>query len=126
MLLPRDLENLILSYSNVFYPFKSMEVLDKSTIISHHNLMGKLKLAFGPYAWTPSLCNYLRWYPKTGIEGIFLEYSATTSMTPTTKMEMTAYKNSRGFHPIYPGDRYYPTSRVRFDPTFHTNDRYFR
>ena len=88
--------------------------------------MGKLKLAFGPYGWSPSLCNYLRWYDRLPDEDLFLEYSAVTEMTPTRKQLLTEYKNSNGFHPIYSGNRHYPTSRVRFDPTFHTNDRYFR
>ncbi len=125
--LPKVLETLIYGFGNVHFPFESMKSLDPITIRNHHQTLVELKQAWGPFAWSPSLCNLLIWFPLTRARPFLeLAYSATTRMTPSKKRYVERYRNRLGLVPIFPGSKQYPTSRCRFYPEHHTNDRYFR
>ena len=127
MLIPKDLTNLIYSFADLHYPFRYMKLLDNSTLKNHNRIQIELRQAFGPYAWSPTLCNFLVWFPQIPSRPFLeLAYSATTRMTPSKKRFVTRYRDRVGYVGIYPGGKQYPTSRCRFIPAFHTNDRYFR
>ena len=129
MLLPTDLERIILRYAAIYYPFYHMRKLTQHTCNMHHISMRELHRQFGPYAWSPTYCNVLNWSwinPGREKKRRLLGYSAVTHMTPRRKEMIETFRRELGYVAIYPGDLQYPTSRVRFDPQFHTNDRYFR
>ena len=125
-MLPTDLERLILRYAAVYYPWKQIHTLQNSVIKHQRWVVRDLRRAFGPYAWSPTFCNVLNWAWLNPRRQMILSYAALTHMTPTRKEIVEEFRREAGFAPIYPGDRHYPTCRVRFDPKFHTNDRYFR
>ena len=126
MYLPTDVEQLIFRFAGTHYPWKYMRKLDAATLTSQHRLQRQVEDVFGPYAWSPTHCNVLHWSWFNPSRRLLMGYSATTSMTPRRKDCVTAWRNDVGYAPIYPGDRQYPTSRVRFDPKHNINDRYFR
>ena len=114
-----DLERLILSYAGVFYPVSALSRLSLSALANHTKVLRSLRSAW-IQIWTPTFCNVLRW------EKTHLKYRAVTQLTPRLKNWLAFTRSRYGFYPIYPGDRQYPTSRVRFHPAYNTNDRYFR
>ena len=125
-MLPTDLERLILRFAAAYYPWMHMRRLDQRVLSRHHRLVRHVEDSFGPYAWSPTFCNVLNWTWINPTRNLLLDYSAVTHMTPTRKMRIDEFRREVGYAPIFPGDLHYPTSRVRFDPKFHTNDRYFR
>ena len=125
-MLPTDLERLILRYAAVYYPWKQIHALRNRTIQHQRWVLKDLRRAFGAYMWSPTHCNVLHWAWLNPKKQLILGYTALTCMTPTRKEIVHEFREEEGYVPIFPGDRHYPTCRVRFDPKFNTNDRYFR
>ena len=115
-----DLERMVLSFAGVYYPVDTLSRLSLSTLRNQNNLIRDMRQSW-IQMWTPTFCNVLRWERCNQ-----WRYRAITLLTPTIKDILQFTRHSNGLHPIFPGDRHYPTSRVRFHPQLNTNDRYFR
>ncbi len=148
--LPLDLHRLIYGYAGDFTPWRSLKLLSDKALNCHWRMNRQVIRTWGPWKWTPSNCNYLRWYwindrcmthpywmyhPLAGLaagprrikrprKGFFLGYHAITGLTPTKKRMVTLIREKEGFHPIFPGNLQYPTTRVSHDP-FCINDKYY-
>ncbi len=125
-MLPSDLERLIYKFGGVHYPMTTLARLDsgvcdrwfKNNCAFYRSFIQK---------WTPSYCNVLKWIPTVHGEGeaYMWHYDVLTHLNPRMKKRVEEMRKQVGLVPIFPGNRQYPTSRVRYDPTFE-NDRYFR
>ena len=125
LLLHPDITNVIFELAGYRVPVDVFERLDISTLCRNELLAFHMKVVWHGWWWTPSHCNRLIITKKRGkVEAC--RYSAVTGLTPTLKEQVTAEREAKGLYPIWPGRRQYPTSRVRFDPARHVNDRYFR
>ena len=123
MQLPDDLEKLIFKYAGNHTPFQVIRRVDGQALDKHFHMLCEMRRQF-LQKWTPSYCNVLKWVST--IDDAFLwYYDVVTNLNPTVKRYVEQSREEQGFVPIFPGDRQYPTSRVRFDPSY-TNDRYFR
>ena len=122
MHLPDDLEKLIFKYAGNHTPFQVIRC-DSGVLENHFRVQCEMGRKF-LQKWTPSYCNVLKWVST--IDDAFLwYYDVVTNLNPTVKRYVEQSREDQGFVPIFPGDRQYPTSRVRFDPSY-INDRYFR
>ncbi len=129
MLLPKDLERLVLQFGGVYYPMTTIARLDRGVCGRWAENNNAFYQSF-IQKWTPSYCNVLKWIPVKGVgpgegEAYFWHYDVLTHLNPRMKRTVDLCRGGLGFVPIFPGNRQYPTSRVRYDPTF-LNDRYFR
>ena len=124
-----DLKKMILSFAGIRIPLKTLDRVDSEALANWNYCRRHMQSAWRGRGWTPSLCNQLQFAFFTHKGRRYTDqllYTAVTGMTPTRKRMIEAYRESAGFVPVYPGGRHYPTSRVRFWPKDHTNDRYFR
>ena len=62
LILPLDLETMILRYAGCHYPFASMRAAGDRTLRNWFNLNIVLR-EFFIQPWTPTACNVLRWVP---------------------------------------------------------------
>lgn len=126
LILPLDLETMILRYAGCHYPFASMRAAGDRTLRNWFNLNIVLR-EFFIQPWTPTACNVLRWVPLREKEERYVwYYDPLTRLTPLSKREVSHLRQIHGLIPIFPGSSHTPTSRVRFNPNKHTNTRYFR
>ena len=120
-----DLKTIVYKYAGVFYPMESIALLDDDVCGNWHKMNRAFRQAF-IQKWTPSYCNVLKWVPTIHRFNPYLwHYDVLTHLHPIRKREVEQQRTELGYVAIYPGGRQYPTSRVRWDPTY-TNDRYFR
>ena len=124
-----DISKIILDYAGCRIPLKTLQRVDSKALFTWNYCRRHVEAAWMGRGWTPSNCNRLvmasfNHQGKRYLDQ--LQYTALTGLTPTRKKYVRAHREAKGFHPIYPGERQYPTSRVRFWPKYHTNDRYFR
>ena len=124
-MLPEDLERLIFKFGGVFYPMKTIARLDRGVMERWFQNNCAFYRSF-LQKWTPSYCNVLRWTPTIEHMHPYLwHYDVLTHLDPRSKRRVADCRNNEGLVPIYPGNRQFPTSRVRYDPSYE-NDRYFR
>ncbi len=124
-----DLSKIILGYAGCHIPLKTLHRMDGKALFHWNYCRRHIESAWMGRGWTPSNCNQLIMGCFTHNGKKYLDqllYTALTGLTPTRKKHIDTNRTARGLHPIYPGSRQYPTSRVRFWPKYHTNDRYFR
>ena len=120
---PDDLVRLVLAFAGNHIPLSVYRTLGTGVMGRVSKLHEQFHFCF-KQEWTPSQCNVLKWIPM-GNYGYLWMYDVITNLTPQLKRRATNTRNAFGLVPIYPGNRQYPTSRVRFDPSY-INDRYFR
>ena len=123
-MLPEVLERLIFKFGGVHYPMKTIARLDSGVMEKWFRNNCAFYRSF-LQKWTPSYCNVLKWTTIEHNEPYLWHYDVLTHLCPKTKRRVEECRNNEGLVPIYPGDRQFPTSRVRYDPTY-LNDRYFR
>ena len=116
-----DLNRLILRFAGIKFP-QTILRLKTGVCDNIGSLNDEFQRSFHQM-WTPSYCNVLIWVPDRAY--FVWYYDVVTKLSPTTKRYVVACRKKQGFVPIFPGNRHYPTSRVRFHPRF-VNDRYFR
>ena len=124
-MLPEVLEQLIFKFGGVHYPMQTITRLDSGVLEKWFRNNCAFYRSF-IQKWTPSYCNVLKWTPTIEHEQRYIwHYDVLTHLCPTTKERVEDQRREVGLVPIYPGDRQFPTSRVRYDPSY-LNDRYFR
>jgi hypothetical protein len=124
-MLPEVLEQLIFKFGGVHYPMTTIARLDSGVMDKWFQNNCAFYRSF-IQKWTPSYCNVLKWTPTIEHEQRYMwHYDVLTHLCPTTKERVENTRRDEGLVPIYPGDRQFPTSRVRYDPSY-VNDRYFR
>ena len=124
-MLPEVLERLIFKFGGVHYPMKTLARLDSGVMEKWFRNNCAFYRSF-IQKWTPSYCNVLKWTPTIEHKQPYLwHYDVLTHLCPKSKRRVEECRTQEGLVPIYPGDRQFPTSRVRYDPTYE-NDRYFR
>ena len=125
MLLPNDLERIVLRYAACFYPLDHI-IVDPKVCIQYARCLNTIH-EFFIQKWTPTACNVLRWVPLRDKKERYLwYYDPLTRLTPFSKREVSQLRWIHGLIPIFPGKSQTPSSRVRFNPVRHTNSRYFR
>ena len=123
--LPKDLTRIVWQYMGSQIPLATFEKLSSATLERNALINFHMQVLWGAWGWSPTHCNRLIMTHGKGYTQA-CRYSAVTGLTPTSKAALVKYRESKGFVPVWPGDRQYPTSRLRFNPAVHTNDRYFR
>ena len=126
-MLPFDLNNIIIAFAGIRIPTKTIEAMDAISMEWWNLITFHMKVLWSGLGWSPTNCNKLIMVKSQSGKSLeSCRYSAVTGLTPTLKERIEIERSEKGLHPIWPGDRHYPTSRVRFDPKIHVNDRYFR
>jgi len=113
MLLPNDLENIIMRFADCFYPLNHI-VVDPDVSNRLFRCLTILRTFF-IQKWTATACNVLRWVPLRDKKERYLwYYDPLTRLTPFSKREVSQLRWIHGLIPIFPGTTQTPTSRVRF------------